>query len=175
MILIPFELFLRTYDAAGFFMDENTESSNTSRSRHEFTKEEIKQSLSNHVKWVLSNGQEGEMADFQKAQLKGAVFMGANLRQASFKGAHLYGAYLKKTDLENANLEGSNLRNANLRWANLENTNLKEANLVRADFHEANMKLTQLQGANLKMAAGLTREQIEMARVDETTILPEYL
>ena len=153
----------------------NNHSENPDTAQREISAAEIKESLKNHVKWVRSNGKEGQAADFKKARLKGQVFMGANLKQANFQEAYLYGAYLKKTDLENANLENANLRGANLRWANLENANLRGANLMRADFQEANMENTQLHGANLKMAEGLTREQLDKAQVDETTVLPESL
>ena len=88
------------------------------------TSSDLKKILSDHKKWLDSNGQEGNFADLKNRKLKGAVFIGANLKNANFEGAYLYGAYFKNANLENTNLEGANLRGANLRWANLKNTNL---------------------------------------------------
>jgi uncharacterized protein YjbI with pentapeptide repeats len=111
---------------------------------------DLKKVLSDHNKWLDSNGQEGVFADLKNCKLKGAVLIGANLKNANLKGAYLYGAYFKNANLENANLEGANLRGANLRWALLE-------------------------GANLKMAEGLTIDQLKDATTNTETILPESL
>mgnify|MGYP003790040425 CR=1 FL=1 len=136
---------------------------------------DLKKILSEHEKWLDSNGQEGTLADLKNCKLKGAVFIGANLKNANLEGAYLYGAYFKNANLENANLEGANLRGANLRWANLKNTNLKNANLVRTDLMQAELQDTLLEGANLKMAEGLTSDQLKGAITDAKTVLPELL
>ena len=136
---------------------------------------DLKKVLSDHNKWLDSNGQEGVFADLKNCKLKGAVLIGANLKNANLEGAYLYGAYFKNANLENANLEGANLRGANLRWANLKNTNMKNANLVRADLMQADLKDTLLEGANLKMAEGLTTDQLKDATTNTETILPESL
>jgi uncharacterized protein YjbI with pentapeptide repeats len=136
---------------------------------------DLKKILSDHKKWLDSNGQEGILADLKNCKLKGAVLIGANLKNANIEGAYLYGAYFKNANLENANLEGANLRGANLRWANLKRTNLKHANLMRADLMQADLKDTLLEGANLKMAEGLTSDQLKDATTNAETILPESL
>ena len=136
---------------------------------------DLKKVLSDHKKWLDSNGQEGIFADLKNCKLKGAVLIGANLKNANLEGAYLYGAYFKNSNLENANLEGVNLRGANLRWANLKNTNMKNANLVRADLMQAELKYTLLEGANLKMAEGLNSDQLKDAITNSETILPESL
>ena len=63
----------------------------------------IKLILENHKRWLL-NGNDGERANLE----------GANLWRASLEGANLEGA-----DLEGANLLGADLRRANLRGADL--------------------------------------------------------
>ena len=63
---------------------------------------DLKKILSEHKKWLDSNGQEGALADLKNCKLKGAVLIGANLKNASLEGAYLYGAYFKKANLENS-------------------------------------------------------------------------
>ncbi|MBC8285771.1 MAG: pentapeptide repeat-containing protein [Nitrospinae bacterium] len=149
--------------------DLNTDSSET------ISPSDLKQILSDHKKWLDSNGKEGVAADLKNRKLKGGVFIGANLKNANLEGAYLYGAYFKNANLENSNLEGANLRGANLRWANLKNTNMKNTNLMRADLMQAEFKETLLEGANLKMAEGLTADQLKEAITNAETILPELL
>ena len=144
-------------------------------SSEKISSSDLKQILSDHKKWLDSNGEEGAAADLKNRKLKGAVFIGANLKNANLEGAYLYGAYFKNANLEKSNLEGANLRGANLRWANLKNTNMKNTNLVRADLLQAELQETLLEGANLKMAEGLTLDQLKKAITNSETILPELL
>ena len=144
-------------------------------SSEKISSSDLKQILSDHKKWLDSNGEEGAAADLKNRKLKGAVFIGANLKNANLKGAYLYGAYFKNANLEKSNLEGANLRGANLRWANLKNTNMKNTNLVRADLLQAELQEPLLEGANLKMAEGLTLNQLKKAITNSETILPELL
>ena len=144
-------------------------------SSEKISSSDLKQILSDHKKWLDSNGEEGAAADLKNRKLKGAVFIGANLKNANLKGAYLYGAYFKNANLEKSNLEGANLRGANLRWANLKNTNMKNTNLVRADLLQAELHETVLEGANMKMAEGLTLDQLKKAITNSETILPELL
>lgn len=132
----------------------------------------LKQILSDHKKWLDSNGEEGAAADLKNSRLKGGVFIGANLKNANLEGACLCGAYFKNANLENTNLKGANLRGANLRWANLKNANMNNANLARADLMQAEFKETLLEGANLKMAKGLTPDQLKEAVTNAETVLP---
>ena len=57
------------------------------------------------------------------------------------------------------------LYGANLRWGHLGKVNLEGADLIQA----------QLQGAILTGATGLTKDQIDLAIINEGTILPEDL
>ena len=50
---------------------------------------DLKKILSDHKKWLDSNGQEGALADLKNWKLKGAVLIGANLKNANLEGAYL--------------------------------------------------------------------------------------
>ena len=43
---------------------------------------DLKKILSDHKKWLDSNGQEGILADLKNCKLKGAVLIGAKLKNA---------------------------------------------------------------------------------------------
>ena len=124
---------------------------NNPNSDYPETISDLKKVLSDHNKWLDSNGQEGVFADLKKCKLKGAVLIGANLKNANLEGAYLYGAYFKNANLENANLKGAHMRGANLRWANPKNTNMKIPNLLRTDWMQSDLKYTPREGANIKM------------------------
>ncbi|MGH6796372.1 MAG: pentapeptide repeat-containing protein [Methylocella sp.] len=73
--------------------------------------------------------------------------------------------FIRRTDLSDANLEG-----ANLSYADCQNAIFR-----RVNFKRANLEGTNLKGADLSDARNLTREQLNKAIIDETTILPAYL
>jgi uncharacterized protein YjbI with pentapeptide repeats len=73
--------------------------------------------------------------------------------------------FIRRTDLSDANLKG-----ANLSYADCQNTIFR-----RVNFKNANLEGTILRGADLSDALNLTREQLDKAIIDETTILPTYL
>ena len=77
------------------------------------TKEELKEILDSHKKW-LNNEPDGKKA---------------NLSFANLSFANLRGADLSFADLSNANLRFANLRDANLRFANLSGADLSGADL----------------------------------------------
>ena len=124
-----------------------------------------------------------------------ANFTGANLQQtlfqrATFRNANLFLANLQKANLNEANMEGANLTGANLQGATLHQVNLEHATLLFANLQGANLLLANLQsaylananirqanlrGANLSTAAGLTQDQLNLACVDDATILPPSL
>lgn len=82
--------------------------------------------------------------DHRGAQLFGADLRGANLRNASLRGALLIGADLRRADLRGADLIGADLRGA------------------------------QLAGADLTGALFLTQAQLDAARGDAATRLPQW-
>lgn len=90
-----------------------------------------------------------------------------NLRGGYPIGAHLSGAKLNGADLSNADL-----RDANLRGADLLQADLRKANLRGADLRDGDLE-TAL--GDLETALGLTQGQIDVARVNSETKLPEEL
>ncbi len=109
-------------------------------------------------------------ADLSEANLSGGNLSGGNLSEADLSGANLSGADLPGANLSKVNLSGANLSGARLSYPGLRPANLSEAILSGADLTRADLR-----GANLRDAVGLTREQIESAITDETTVLPDYL
>lgn len=81
------------------------------------------------------------------------------------KSMDLIGADLRKTNLIGADLKGKFLIAANLR-----DTDLSGANLIGADLRDCDIR-----GANLKNSVFLTQLQINTARGDSNTKLPETL
>ncbi|OCQ97131.1 hypothetical protein BCD64_16245 [Nostoc sp. MBR 210] len=136
------------------------------------------------------NEQENQRLDLSNIDIRGADLGGANLQKTLLSGANLYGANffhanLQKAMLRQANLRAAILFNANLQrayliGANLQSTPLGEANLQGSDLTQANLLWAylsgaNLQGANLKGVQNLEQRQIDSAKGDRTTILPDYL
>ena len=116
-----------------------------------------------------------EGANLRLADLWDANFRGANLRTADLWGANFRGAALVGADLVGADLGRAALWRANLRGANLWKANLAEATLEGAYLEGAKLKGADLWGANLDEAKGLTWAQLKEARLDDKTVLPDYL
>ncbi len=91
------------------------------------------------------------------------------------RGAKLKGVNLRGAELKGVNLQGAQLQEANLRWGQLQGANLQEADLRGADLYGANLCGANLQGADLRDVEGLTKGQIESARIDDKTKLPDGL
>lgn len=87
----------------------------------------------------------GKKKDRRGADLIGAKLKGANLRGALLRGAYLIGADLRGADLRQADVIGADLRDADLR------------------------------GADLRDALFLIQSQLDAAKGDATTTLPESL
>ncbi|MEV3993717.1 pentapeptide repeat-containing protein [Streptomyces sp. NPDC049837] len=90
---------------------------------------------------------------------------GALGRKKNRRGADLMGARLKGADLR-----GASLRGAYLIAADLTGADLREADLLGADLRDA-----RLAGADLTGALFLTQPQLNAARGDARTVLPERL
>jgi len=153
-------------------MDENNEKLNGPPSEgsqyamegepklREISKEELKQILEDHQKWMKSDGKEGEKANFYRTNLagvdlhdsilQGANFIYANLEGANFINANLKEAHLSRTNLKNAILRATNLERALLSYANLQEASLQDAGLQEADLHNADLKKANLSSANLQ-------------------------
>jgi hypothetical protein len=102
--------------------------------------------LLNRVSDLVRAGRAGSRKrDRRGADLVGAVLTGADLRGTSFRGALLIGADLTGADLRLADLLGADLRGANL------------------------------SGADLRGAIFLIQSQVDAARGDAATRLPQGL
>ncbi len=96
------------------------------------------------------------------------------------KGVLAWNIWRKKNpeirpDLREANLIRAYLIRANLRGADLRYAYLIEAKLGRADLDEANLCVADLRGANLEEVKNLTQQQLDEAKTNEKTTLPDYL
>ncbi|GFE22092.1 pentapeptide repeat-containing protein [Streptomyces nigrescens] len=78
-------------------------------------------------------------------------------------------------DLVGARLKGANLRGANLRGAYLIAADLKGADLRTADLIGADLRAADLSGADLTGALFLTQSQLNAAKGDAATELPQTL
>jgi uncharacterized protein YjbI with pentapeptide repeats len=113
------------------------------------------------------------------------VLRGACLREADMSGVLLDLGALTRADLHKANLRGAGLRDARLDEADLCGARLGGAFLVRASLRgsdlrgaylrSANLDGADLSDANLEGAEGLTQVQIDRARRNTGTRLPDGL
>ena len=78
-------------------------------------------------------------------------------------------------DLIGARLRGADLQGADLRGAYLIGADLSHADLRRADLIGADMRDTNLAGADLTGAIFVTQTQLNAARGDQGTRIPEGL
>ncbi|MFC6066909.1 pentapeptide repeat-containing protein [Streptomyces ochraceiscleroticus] len=86
-------------------------------------------------------------------------------KKKNHRGADLFGARLRGT-----NLKGASLRGACLIAADLSGADLRSADLIGADLRDADLR-----GADLTGAVFLTQAQLNAARGDAQTGLPESL
>ncbi len=103
--------------------------------------------------------------DFASADLSSINLSGAVVYRTSFHASAVYNANLSGADLSHSDLSYANLSGANLSGANLSSSNLSYVNLSRAN----------LSGADLSTAENLIQEQIDKAKGDKKTKLPEDL
>ncbi|MFJ8530325.1 pentapeptide repeat-containing protein [Bacillus sp. NPDC094106] len=100
--------------------------------------------------WMESRHQYKNSKKNKRINHRGANLMGAKLRRADLRGANLRGAYLIAADL-------------------------RDADLRSADFIGADLRDADLRGANLTDSIFLTQVQINAAKGDANTKLPELL
>jgi uncharacterized protein YjbI with pentapeptide repeats len=98
------------------------------------------------------------------------------LREASRRArAGLAGADRARADLAGADLRRADLRGASLRGALLLGADLRGADLRLADLIGADLRGADLAGADLRDSLFLTRSQLDAARGDGATRLPDGL
>jgi uncharacterized protein YjbI with pentapeptide repeats len=158
-----------------------------------------------HLKGSFLNRAHLEEADLEEAHIEGAILWEARLERASLKGAYLErawfgGAHFAWADLDKARLDEADFQNTDLGMAlSLKAEQLRPARnwvlaylpghlpeelglpqnhnykLEQRDLSSYNLAGMDLRGANLSEIKGLTREQLAVAKVDEETVLPDYL
>ena len=114
-------------------------------------------------------------ANLEKAHLEGFHLWAANLKGAVLSEAHLEGAILWRAHLERAHLQAANLKGAVLWETYLEEADLSEAHLEEANFVGAYLQRTRLMKVNLMKVKNLTQDQVNIACIDEKTVLPQDL
>ncbi len=114
---------------------------------------------------VIFSGEELFNTNFSKAYLKNANLSGARLFKVNLSGATLYYANLSKATLHDVDLSNRRLLGVDLSGATLLNVNLSEANLQD----------TNLESAILSTVKNLTQEQVDKAKGNEKTKLPDGL
>ncbi len=115
-----------------------------------------------------------------RAHLPGAHLELVDLQGAHLEGANLVGVHLEGAILRHAHLEGADLANSHLLWAHLNAAHLNEtvlsgARMGRADLYAANMESTRLYRAQLAGALNVTQGQLDSARGDHDTTIPDGL
>lgn len=90
--------------------------------------------------------------------------------QVDLESVNLAGASLKGMNFSGLDFEDSNLEGADLEGSRFANVDFEGANLKNADF-----KHTDLRGADFTDSSGLTKNQLSLACIDETTVLPTNL
>src|SRR5919112_1138423 len=116
-------------------------------------------------------------ADLSDADLKGTD---AQENKFVLDNAYLRGVNLGDADLEYISMKGVNLHPARLVNTNLSNADLSDADLVHAylenvDLSRRYLERRQLSGLDLRTARGLTQEQLDEAKGDGRTQLPDDL
>jgi uncharacterized protein YjbI with pentapeptide repeats len=106
----------------------------------------------------------------QRIYLSDSICRGANFNRADLRGAILTGVDLTDAKLTSAKLEGARLERANLAGADFRGAALESASLSAA-----NLRQTDFRGTDLSKVRGLNRKQLEAARTDARTLLPPRL
>ncbi len=127
---------------------------------------------------------ENPVVSLRGANLREASLRGLSLSNADLSGADLFGADMRGlggeqsegVDLSGTNLSGTELSAAALEKADLSGANLSGAVLGSA-LCDADLSNADLSNADLRRASPscITQDQIEQAKGDETTLLPDHL
>ncbi|WJY40663.1 pentapeptide repeat-containing protein [Streptomyces sp. P9-2B-2] len=124
----------------------------------------------------LTRGSAEELMELDVAAHRGEV-NALLLRTSELVRAQVPGRKKERrgADLMGARLKGANLRGANLRGAYLIAADLKGADLRTADLIGADLRAADLAGADLTGALFLTQSQLNAAKGDAATKLPQSL
>lgn len=103
---------------------------------------------------------------------KDVNFSYSRLNRCDLCGAELLSARFQNACLEAVRLVSADLTGADFREASLSGSDFSQAVLRSARMDGANLLGTDLCGADLTGARGLTQHQLQKARTDSSTILP---
>ena len=92
-------------------------------------------------------------ANFEEAEIEGAIFENANLEEANFRYAAVKGGMLVNANLSGAVLFGAVLRQGSLRKANLSGAQAGNADFFQCDFEKANLNGASMIAGNCYEAA----------------------
>ncbi|MFC9257135.1 pentapeptide repeat-containing protein [Amycolatopsis thailandensis] len=107
-----------------------------------------------------------------RGEVNGLLLRASELARAAVPGKK---KDRRGADLIGAKLKGSNLRGALLRGAYLIGADLRGADLRQADVIGADLRDADIRGADLRDALFLIQSQLDAAKGDATTKLPESL
>ena len=112
--------------------------------------------------------------DLSHALLRGCTLICSSLTGADLSHADLREAKLHEVDLSDANLHRADLADSSLAADLRESLGIR-ANFEGADLTNTLLRQSNLEGCNFKRVRGLDSRQIELARLDAATTLPESL
>ena len=85
---------------------------------------EIRDMVTEHEKWVITGGKEGNQLNLENANLKGTKLLNVNLKNAIIKDCDLSECTIY-ADLSNADLTGSKINKTNFVGSNFKNTKIE--------------------------------------------------
>jgi hypothetical protein len=124
--------------------------------------------------WLIAKF-EDEIALLKNSNLQSANLQGADLRDANLQQAILFQANLQQANLLQANLQQANLFQASLQQAILYQANLQGAILCEANLQDAELQYINLRQADLRNANLREAKNIERAKYNEKTVLPDAM
>ena len=108
-------------------------------------------------------------ANFQGADLHGALFDRSDLRYANFQGANVAGADFRGADLRLVYMQGAKAQNASFVGANLESGRISGSNMNGADFTVADLEMTMAKRATF-IGAKFDNTDMQEAKFQETNL-----
>ncbi|MCU1640571.1 MAG: pentapeptide repeat-containing protein [Nocardia sp.] len=112
-------------------------------------------------------------APWPDVELPGALLARVDFAGATLRGIMLVGADLDQAVLTNADLAGADLHGARLTRSRMVGAILTGSRVDGADFTGAALNGADLRGVDLRATIGLTSAQIDSAKTDSDTQLPE--
>ncbi|MBN2090817.1 pentapeptide repeat-containing protein [candidate division KSB1 bacterium] len=113
--------------------------------------------------------------NFKNSNFEFTKFNNCNLQSSIFENSNMHLVKFNNADLSAINFKGADLRQANFRGTKLYKYGVAEGGWICPDFSGANLTQADFSGVDLTSCIGLTKEQIEKARIDKNTKLPDYL